>query len=225
MSDIAVVHESQQIGEADLRKIVLACSVQLTDHFGPNYSRRAPGVAYYRELAKVPAGAPVIRVVDQIDDVGALGYHSESGGRVVGMVGVTDVLAGGGSVLGASDMSVPAVLSHECLEAAFDPFCNKWTLDTVGRLWATEVSDPVQAGFYMLGDVALSNYVLPHFWDSDPPDGARFDRLGSLDLPFTIAPGGYAVIRRADGTTDELGQRPAWKRGFRSKARRSALPP
>lgn len=224
MSDIAIVHESQQVSEAELRKIVLACSVQLTDHFGPNYSRRAPGVAYYRELAKVPASSPAIRVVDQIDDLGALGYHTEAGGRVVGMVGVTDVLAAGGSLAG-SDMSVSAVLSHECLEAAFDPFVNKWTLDTVGRLWATEVADPVQAGFYLLDDVAVSNYVLPHFWDGDPPGGARFDRLGALELPFTIAPGGYAVIRRADGSTAELGQRPAWKRGFRSQARKAALPP
>ncbi len=220
---IAVVHESAQVTQADMRDLCRACAMQLEHHFATDYYRLAPDVVYYRSATDVPQGAPTIRVVDTSDDLGAYGYHTQRGGLVVGLVGVTDVFQMGGTVAQGA-VSVSAVLSHECLEASFDPYCNKWTEDGSGRLWASELADPCQGSYYLMDGIAVSNYVRPAFWNAQASTLDGYDRLNTLHAPFTIAEDGYAVLRNPDGTTQELGAKAAWKKGFRSAARRGRIP-
>ena len=53
--------------------------------------------------------------------------------------------------------------------------------------------------------VALSNFVLPAFFDPQAAPGTRLDYLGVLKRPFTKTPGGYQIslIPQPDDSSDE----------------------
>jgi hypothetical protein len=61
--------------------------------------------------------------------------------------------------------------------------------------------------------VHVSNFLLPSWFDAQPPHGARFDYMGKLKAPFTMDAGGY-VITMVNG---EVSQQfadgyPEWKK-------------
>lgn len=141
---------------------------------------------------------------------GALAYHWIERGDAPSIT----VYAGTGDYYGF-DNSVS--FTHELFELAADPvtsYVNQgypydyyWiehldlSIDAgvqagvVG--WFNEVSDPVEADFYRIGDVEISDFVTPA-WFNDGV-GQRYDFLGLCQQPFWIRPGGYAQYLDAFG--------------------------
>lgn len=74
-----------------------------------------------------------------------------------------------------------------------------------GRDIALEACDPVQADTYaqratvgeLARDMWLSNYVTPRYFDTAAAGG--FDRMGKLDAPLSMSPGGYMIVREKTG--------------------------
>jgi hypothetical protein len=132
---------------------------------------------------------------------------------------VDNVLDNGGSALGDRgdpSLSVSAVLSHEVLEWWYDPACNDWS-DRGRSSVAKELCDPVENDYYLIDGVAVSNFVLPAWFNSLDKRGP-WDRLGRLFGPFTMTHGGY-WIEMADGKVQ-----PVYGKGD-TRARRGKFTP
>ena len=63
--------------------------------------------------------------------------------------------------------------------------------------WFNEVADPVEADFYRINGVEISDFVTPA-WFNDGI-GTRFDFMGLCQQPFWVRPGGYAQYQDALG--------------------------
>ncbi len=168
------------------------------------------GVTYVSEDTILPSTEAVF--IDLVDDDGleaAVAHHGFNPGANFGwaLVGVREV----------DDWTVAA--SHEALEYFLNFRLDRWAEAPDGSRWAYEICDPVQDVSYpvavdLFGTMKvlrLSNYVLPAFWENIEPDdlvafglSEPVDYLAKLTAPFTLTPGGYAVVER-DGQRTELG--------------------
>jgi hypothetical protein len=63
--------------------------------------------------------------------------------------------------------------------------------------WFNEVCDPVEADFYRIHGVEISDFITPA-WFNDGV-GQRYDFMGLAQQPFWIRPGGYAQYLDATG--------------------------
>jgi hypothetical protein len=210
---IAIFNASTVCTDTDVAKMTRACKTQILQHYGPKYSRVPAFPTFFSKKADIPYGTPTIPIVDDCPDPEALAFHTEGmGGIVSGLVGAATILKAGGTKFEGA-LSVSGALSHEILETEPDPFVNMWSQSPSGKLYAFEICDPVQDDAYAIGDVSVSNFVLPRWFDAlAPADGSvQFDYLGKLKAPFSLAKGGYAVVM-AEGRTSQIGaERPAWK--------------
>jgi hypothetical protein len=79
------------------------------------------------------------------------------------------------------------------------------------RLYALEVADPVEAGTYRIGDITVSNFVLPSWFDPGAP--GPYDQLGALRAPFALDDGGYAIVATETAVREVFGAggRPEWR--------------
>lgn len=209
------------IESGDVDKIVQALNVQasrdLADHWNDiriTHEALAPG-------QDAPSGTDATTVkayfLANSDVAEALGYHDvDPQGDPYIRVFVEPVLTNGGTVLSGS-LSVSACASHEACEEAVDPLCGSTVQSPDGHTWCVEVGDPVQNNSYDIDlpdgtTVAVSDFVTPQFFEA-AVTGAKYDYLGTLSEPFTIAPGGYAIIDNqqvlASGYVDK-GQDKTW---------------
>jgi hypothetical protein len=155
--------------------------------------------SFYATVAGLPAAdVHIIEIVDDLDQPGALGYHTDVAGVEYGRV-----LAQGAAT--------SITLSHEALELLCDPTCDQWRPRGDGTQVALEVCDPVEGDSYgvvttVLGEdrtVDLSNYVLPA-WFKPGATGVAVDRMHTAPGPFTMTPGGYQVIIDTDGSEQDV---------------------
>lgn len=186
---VAIVNQSTLFSNADAGKAARAIDAQTTE-VGVAWEVFPPSVVLASDEA-IPEGAEIVRVFDDSDQAGALGYHGEDADGHP----YARVFARGLSALSGSD-SVSAVLSHEVLEMMIDPAVQMWAQSSGTLLFALEACDPVESDSYEQdvgdGPVALSNYVTPAWFDeaSDKPR----DRMGTTPGAFELAPGGYCVV-------------------------------
>lgn len=208
---IAVHFVSKLVSVTDRSRWVLAIDRQLSEHFAPAWSSVVPTVVDADSVTLGPL-TPVIQVTDTISVDGALGDHSELGGRIVGEIGVQTCYDFGASP--------SACLSHEVLEATKDPFVNMWADGPDGVQYAFEMCDLVQDGQYTIDGVDVSNFLLPAAFNPQDAHGP-YDFMGALAKPFSKTAGGYSVIRTAGpGSETQLGFRPPWKRSPLSRLAR-----
>ena len=163
----------------------------------------------------VPEGYYPIYLLDDPDQAGDLGYHTEDpGGRPYGRVFARPVLtAVGGSVL-SGGLSVASVLSHEVVEFFIDIGCNLWADRGDGTYVAYEACDPVEEDSYpvQVADstgaevtVSVSNFALAAWFDPMATvPGTQYDWLKKLVAPLQVAPGGYVVV--LDSKTGKIAQ-------------------
>lgn len=206
--EIHIVNESTRVSKKDFGLMVRACAEQLNRDAAPAYGLTRTKVKTQKTLDDVPPTAWPIVILDDSDEADALGYHDQTpDGRPYGRVFVSPVLDSGGTVLRGAN-SVSATLSHEVLEMWWDPQVNLWYQAPDGRMWAGELCDAVENKSYDITvsgiNVAVSNFVLQPFFDCEPEKGAKFDFLGQLKKPFSIAPEGYAIIIKTPGKVTYL---------------------
>lgn len=191
---INIIDKSTLLKDSDFQLMVEACKIQLEQHAAPMWLRGS-----WKIVVNQPetVGYPIV-ILDDPDQAGVLGYHTQSpGGKVWGRVFVKPVINAKGTMLNGA-MSVAAVLSHEVLEAYCDPNVSLWADNFRGTLIAYEVCDPVQSDVYEIttksgAKVSVSNFVLPSWFDPQADPKAKFDWLAKLTAPFTMSKGGYMV--------------------------------
>lgn len=210
MTIIGVVNASTLLSDHDAGAITVACARQLKQHCAPLWGRKPMLVRFYKKAPAAKAGTDryIIGIADDSDQAGALGWHTKDGSNVYGRVFVRPVLDNGGTV-STGELSVSAVLSHEVMETFCDSAVNLWA-DQGPRAIAYEVGDPVEADSYEIDGIAVSNFVLPAWFD--PQAGPPYDYLGNLTAPFSMTPGGYFVYRAEGGMKQVFAdQVPDWK--------------
>lgn len=216
MRQILLVNLSQRVTAAEATAIAAACDLQMVNHFALTWGIvpvrvRAVTRATFTDadLAKSPAGTFPMLILDQPDEPGALGYHTESGDVEFGKVFVGPVMQESGAVLRGATLAVPtvaSVVSHEVMELVADPFVNFWVDGPArreGSLYSLEVADPVQGDQYdvtIKGQaIAVSNFVTPEWFNDQTDRPAKYDWMGTAPGPFQLAKGGYMMVKRAGG--------------------------
>ena len=212
---ISVLLQSKLVTEAEAATMTRAIAKQVKLDAAPLWDRSPAAVVFYADPKEVPPEAHGISIVDTIENVpeGVLGFHTEDdGGKLWGIVAAKPPLDAGAKVL-TGDWSVSSVLSHEVLEMFVDPNCNLWANDEKGRAYSFEVCDPVEAPTYEVDGVSVSNFVTPAWFDplADAPH-TQYDKLGKLNKPFSLLPGGYLVYESAGKAHQVNGDElPQWR--------------
>ena len=221
--EIVVINQSTGISDADVQVMTEAVAMQAHNHAAPAWGLVAPAIWWQPVGDPQPPNSLVISVMDNSDQAGALGYHTEGpNGVKYGRVFAEPVLQNGGNAL-TDPLSVASVLSHEALEAFIDDACNLWADAGSGTAYAYEVGDPVESlsypirvvpgGVGQVVEVTVSDFVFPAWFDPSPRLNARFDWMRQLTQPFEVHPQGY-VITMTDGTVNQVfgDLYPDWRR-------------
>lgn len=139
--------------------------------------------------------------LDTADEAGALGYHDlTKDGQPISKVFVKTTLDGGELV------SVTAC--HELFEMVIDPLANLWAENTDGKLYAYEMSDPVEEDTFLVNGVTMSNFVHPSWFEPfKHPKGTKFDHLGKLTKPFSMTKGGYMIVKENGKVKEVFGSK------------------
>jgi len=215
MTLLAVVNHSTKVSDADVATMTRACATQLRLHAAPLWGLQPVPVIHYGPGHTPPPGAIVLAVMDNSDQEGALGWHTEDpDGTQYGRIFAAPVLENGGDAL-TKPLSVASVLSHEVLEWFVDPRCNGWWDNGHGVLYAAEVCDPVESDSYTITvgktHVTVSNFVLPAW--GDPQGHGQVDYLGKAPGPFAMTPSGYVITRKGATETQHFGEHyPSWRK-------------
>jgi hypothetical protein len=186
--EVAVFNKSAAVSDADVKNMATAVQAQNAEDFNPIWGVDAQ-IAFYASGAVIPRAAWQIGVFDNSDQAGALGYHDlTTEGLPLGKVFAASALSSG--------QQVSVTLSHEALEMLADPDINltAFVEDSkgVGRLYAYEVCDAVEAFGYDKGGVRVSDFVTPAWFESfRKPKSTLFSFKGNVEAPFTLAAGGY----------------------------------
>lgn len=226
---IAILNHSTKVSDADAALMTQACAYQLTHHVAPKWAMIPVPVVFYPKGAILPSNARPIVILDRADTAGALGYHTEEGGKIWGRIFCNPVLENGGVILydhaNPQNTSVSSVLSHEIVEMFVDPYINSWSDGPSlpqGSEYALEACDPVESDSYVVSVgptiVSVSNFICPHWSDAQCKATSGYDFLNNLKAPFTMTPGGYMVIRRGPGTEQQVyGEtHPMWRRDMKA---------
>lgn len=187
---LAVVRESSDVPVDWLMGCVVAVAIQLQRDVAPAWGVIPPIVdgRIYPSFGAVPDDALPIVLLRDSDEAGALGYHDvQRDGRPYARV----------FTAGLELDDIACTLSHEAQEVLVDPGCDRWRRRGDGRLYALEISDPVEDMTYDVLGYQLSNFVLPPWFEDE---GAfPVDFMGVLGEPWELSPGGYAIVQGADG--------------------------
>jgi hypothetical protein len=194
---VALVDDTHSLKASELQLAAGALSQQVAMDFAPVWHVAATVGAY----EEAPANTWAIRIQAQLDEPGALGYHTDLHNQPVSYVMLTD--------------DWTTTVSHELLEMLADPFGNRMhgaRLPIVGgskltRLedhykdfglhhasshvqYLLEVCDPCEATSYEVGGVAVSDFLYPDWYRTNPPVHPHYSLRG-LPAPRAVAPGGY----------------------------------
>ncbi len=191
MIEIAVKNLSSVVSGAEMGSVLPAFQEQVSRDFAPVYGIDCK-LHLFDRGASVPAGFWQLNVFDDADGAGYLGYHdSTAKGLPLGKVFAKTTKDYGGLWT--------VTFSHELLEMLADPGINITALDENNeRAYAYEVCDSIEADDlgYKIHDVALSDFVLPSFFEPYTELGASHKRsfCGHVTKPFELAPGGYLAF-------------------------------
>jgi len=173
---------SANISFAELSSVAQALQIQVDRDFGPAWGVQAQIVAL-QQGEPTPSKVWPIKIVDK--PVGGLGIHLDKSHKPYAQVKAT------------SDWSVTA--SHELLEMLADPYGHRFTSspdidpDSDGHLvqYLVEVGDPCEVFQYNIGNSAVSDFVLPDYYNANASNGTEVDFLGQLSGPLDVPDGCY----------------------------------
>jgi hypothetical protein len=218
-----VTNKSTRVSDIDVEAMTAAVAKQVSEHFAPAWALPASPVSYISSKA-TPSDGALLTVVDDPDQPGVLGWHTEGEqGVIFGYVFAAPVLDNGGEVLTGATYTVAATLSHEVLETIVDPHVNLWASGPDNWVISPEVCDPVENGSYEIAGVSVSNFVTPAWFDAQAADGATFDYLRRVTKPFEMDKGGYYVHFSGGKPSQVFGDEvPGWRRQTKSNVKSRA---
>ena len=217
-----IVNKSTLVSDADVKTMVRAVAHQVRYDACPAFGLTPVPVVFSTDASTAPPGSYVIAILDDSDQAGALGWHTEDQGDVIyGEVFAKPVLDNGGDAL-TKDLSVASVLSHEVLETLADPHANLWADNGHGTAYAYEIGDPVESDSYPVKvsgkAVTVSNFVTPHWFDPQAAKGERFDFLGKVTAPFQMTHGGYVITMVEGKVSQHFGEKfPEWRKDIKAR--------
>lgn len=181
---VALVDDTKQLNPADLQALAGAMSEQILHDFVPQWKVSASVAAY----SKAPPSCWAVHIKAQLDQPGALGYHTDLHNQPVAYVELTN------------DYTV--TVSHEVLEMLADPWGQRLhaarppqdvqQFAMVKRVhYLLEVCDPPEAKSYEVGGIALSDFVHPQWYRSYPAPALAYSQAGGCVKPRQVANGGY----------------------------------
>lgn len=193
---VAIVDDTKTIDAAELASVAGALSEQIQHDFAPIWHVRASVVA-------APQASPnqwVVHIQEQLDQPGALGYHTNEHNQPVSFVMKTD------------DWAI--TVSHETLEMLADPWGNRMhqgrapdgttpdqfelTNEAQRVHYLLEVCDPPEATSYEVGGVKLSDFLLPGWYRTSPLVAPAYSHAGGCTAPRQVADGGYVSFANDD---------------------------
>lgn len=194
-------------GNTGLDKMAAALDTQVKRDFAPYYHVSADiGVA---DPTKIPSDAWVIGLYKDADQPGALGYHdtTPSGLPLAKVFPILDAQDG-------SPLSV--TISHELLEMLADPLLCKAVQSVIdGKFWAYEVADAVENDQYEIDGVAMSNFVLPAYFEPPKQGTPKYDIMGLITKPYEVRSGGYMQYFDTRGWHQVVNQESSGMRSYR----------
>jgi hypothetical protein len=187
------------IEDEEVQEVIRVINRQIREDFEPYWGfgalLRLEGKSSLRPRMQDPSdmrGDAVLYLWDDINEIGALGYHEANfRGIPYGFV-FTELSRQMGE-------SWTVTLSHEALELVADPEVNLLVAGPHPEYpnrqvfhWF-EMCDAVQTETYEIDGVEVSNFVLPLYFTASEEHGSRNDFMGILPtLPsFGVAHGGY----------------------------------
>jgi hypothetical protein len=195
---IVIVNESTLISDADVTAWVVALHQQAHDVTAA-WGLDAWTIEGPMKIAAVPAGAVPLVCLNDADQAGALGYHDvDPHGRPYGRAFMRDCIDNG--------VDPASCVSHEACEIILDPGCDVWETTPEGSKYADyarEACDPVENSSYRIGDVTVSDFVLPAYFDRAAPADAKVSFLGWTG-PFRVQKGGYQIVKDAAGNETQV---------------------
>jgi hypothetical protein len=222
---IGVQNLSTLVSGDDAYSMSLLVDRQVRDHVAPAWGIQPPVVEFYVPPQSGDAPRPhydaIIGILDDADQAGDLGWHSEGpDADIYGRVFAQPVLANGGNALD-DQLSVCSVLSHEVIEVVGDSACNRWAQQADGTLIALELCDPVEGDSYPLTITSVSgtkvtgtvsDFVLPSWFDPDAAPG-QTDWLALVTAPFEVRSTGYVIVMTGGTVTEQWGEKyPEWRK-------------
>jgi hypothetical protein len=180
---VALVDQSTDgVPAAELQQIATALQQQVDNDFAPAWGVRAD-ISVLPAHSDAPAGTWPIKIIDALEGAGGVHLDNDSVPYAEAVIG--------------PQLSIAA--SHELLEMLADPWGNRFTPGadiepgSDGRqvFYLVEVGDPCEVFSYETDGVAVSDFILPSFYD--PEATGRVDFLGKLEgpLPRTMPAGCY----------------------------------
>jgi hypothetical protein len=188
---VALVDETGKIETSQLATMAGAMSEQIQHDFAPVWHVAASVGAY----PAAPAGTWTVHIQEQLDQPGALGYHTDDRHQPLAYVELT------------ADWTV--TVSHEVLEMLADPWGSRlhsaelpqgvedkyaeFGLDSArARVsYLLEVCDPCEGTNYAVGGLPLSDFLLPAWYRTTPRPALAYSQAGGCDKPRQVADGGY----------------------------------
>lgn len=188
---VALADTTGDIPADELAHAAGALNEQVQADFAPIWHVRATVGVY----AEVPPNTWALIVQKELDEPGALGYHTDANNVPVSYIA------------GGTDWTVTA--SHELLEMLADPWGSrmhraripagledKW--DDIGLPhehsyvhYLLEVCDPPEATSYEAGGIAVSDFLLPGWYRSNPLEAPAYSHTGACQQPRSVPEGGY----------------------------------
>ena len=185
---LALVPEQVTISPSDLTQVSAALSKQVDQDFCPLWNVEAT-IDAFAQIEDVPSDYWQITIVAAVND--AAGYHEDRSGQPFALVQFGE------------QWSLTA--SHECLEMLADPFGRRVQGGNVpdqalslgvalARVnYLVEACDPCEsaAAAYQVNGVLVSDFITPHYYDSEASAGTRYSFTGAIAAPRQILPDGY----------------------------------
>jgi hypothetical protein len=188
-----------QVTSTWLAAVAEACTVQLNRDVA-FYHGGSANIRAGSNAGDITAGEYVFTWQDQLLDApGAEAYHDRDGNGV-------PVLYGAMSTCATLD-ELSIAISHELCETFGDPGANLWADDGCGNEWAYELCDGVQGFSYKVGQIAVSDFLLPAFFVTGAKGPYHYlAAQGQADLasPFATAPGGYQIQRASSASSSQV---------------------
>lgn len=214
---IACVNKAKTALGVNFDKLTAALQIAYDDHFLPVWGYP---VQLYNTTTPAASDWQIV-YMDTADEAGALGYHDlTKNGQPVSKVFVKTTVDAGELVSVTS--------CHELFEMAIDPMANVWAEAPDGKMYAYEMSDPVEEDTFMVNGIAMSNFVHPSWFEPFVhPKGTKYDHLGKLTKPFSLDKGGYMIVKSGGSVKEVFGSREKQmrfanedRRGHRSEYRK-----
>lgn len=173
---------NNEISPSELAQVAGALQKQVTRDLTPAWQLPATVVSQ-PDPKQVPQGYWPITVASDIQEPGALGYHSDDHNQPFSLV--------------EYDRNWATTCSHELLEMLGDPFGSRMIVgDSLipeqGRVqYLLELCDPCEAFTYGVDGVQLSDFLLPAYHQPFSRPQTAYSFTGKLQSAHEVAPGGY----------------------------------